>query len=49
MFGDSFGRTFPFIRLSITDVCDFECGYCLPYGYPYDESDHRLFLHLAGI
>ena len=30
---DSFGRSFPYIRLSITDVCNFKCGYCLPNGY----------------
>ncbi|HFL8794859.1 MAG TPA: radical SAM protein [Candidatus Azosocius sp. HAIN] len=30
---DSYGRTFPYLRLSITDVCNFKCKYCLPYGY----------------
>ena len=30
---DSFGRKFPYIRLSISDVCNFKCGYCLPNGY----------------
>ena len=43
---DSFGRTFPYIRLSITDVCNFKCGYCLPNGYQIDKSDNRKFLHL---
>ena len=41
---DSFGRTFPYIRLSITDVCNFKCGYCLPNGYQKDKSDNRKFL-----
>ena len=41
---DSFGRTFPYIRLSITDVCNFKCGYCLPNGYQVDKSDNRTFL-----
>ena len=41
---DSFGRTFPYIRLSITDVCNFKCGYCLPNGYQKDKSDNRTFL-----
>ena len=41
---DSFGRTFPYIRLSITDVCNFKCGYCLPNGYQKDKSDTELFL-----
>ena len=43
---DSFGRSFPYIRLSITDVCNFKCGYCLPNGYQIDKSDNRKFLHL---
>ena len=30
---DNFGRKFPYIRMSITDVCNFKCGYCLPNGY----------------
>ena len=41
---DSFGRRFPYIRLSITDVCNFKCGYCLPNGYQKDKSDNRKFL-----
>ena len=46
---DSFGRTFPYIRLSITDVCNFKCGYCLPNGYQIDKSDNRKFLNLEEI
>ena len=46
---DSFGRTFPYIRLSITDVCNFKCGYCLPNGYQIDKSDNRKFLHLNEV
>ena len=49
MLKDSFGRTFPYIRLSITDVCNFKCGYCLPNGYQVDKSDNRKFLHLEEI
>ncbi len=30
---DSFKRRFPYLRLSITDVCNFQCKYCLPEGY----------------
>ena len=41
---DKFGRKFPYIRLSITDVCNFKCGYCLPNGYQKDKSDNRKFL-----
>ena len=30
---DSFGRTFPYLRLSVIDACNFRCTYCLPDGY----------------
>ncbi len=46
---DSFGRQFPYIRMSITDVCNFKCGYCLPNGYRIDKNDTRKFLHLDEI
>ena len=49
MLKDSFGRKFPYIRLSITDVCNFKCGYCLPNGYQVDKSDNRKFLNLEEI
>jgi len=49
MLKDNFGRVFPYIRLSITDVCNFKCGYCLPNGYQIDKSDNRKFLHLEEI
>ena len=46
---DTFGRKFPYIRLSISDVCNFKCGYCLPNGYQVDKNDTRKFLHLNEI
>ena len=46
---DSFGRKFPYIRLSITDVCNFKCGYCLPNGYKIDKSDNRTFINTDEI
>ena len=46
---DTFGRSFPYIRLSITDVCNFKCGYCLPNGYQKDNSDNRKFLDVNEI
>ncbi len=30
---DRFGRSFPYLRLSLTEVCNFRCSYCLPDGY----------------
>lgn len=30
---DRYGRRFPYLRLSLTEACNFRCGYCLPDGY----------------
>ena len=30
---DGFGRRFNYLRLSITEACNFRCNYCLPEGY----------------
>lgn len=30
---DSFGRRFGYVRLSVTEICNFRCSYCLPDGY----------------
>ena len=30
---DSFGRRFSYLRLSVTDACNFRCQYCLPNGF----------------
>lgn len=32
-FIDQFKRRFTYLRLSITDACNFRCNYCLPNGY----------------
>ena len=46
---DTFGRKFPYIRLSITDVCNFRCTYCLPQGYRKNPGDMRSFLSAEEI
>jgi cyclic pyranopterin phosphate synthase len=33
MLQDRFGRKIEYIRLSVTDRCDFRCFYCLPKGF----------------
>ena len=33
MLYDPFGRKIEYLRLSVTDRCDFRCFYCLPKGY----------------
>ncbi len=33
LIADAFGRRFPYLRLSLTDKCNFRCSYCLPNGY----------------
>jgi len=54
---DSFGRRFRYLRLSITEVCNFRCIYCLPNGYGRDpqaqflslEEVRRLVAGFAGL
>lgn len=41
---DSHGRSFPYLRLSVTDVCNFRCQYCLPDGYQCDSKPDFLSL-----
>jgi cyclic pyranopterin phosphate synthase len=47
MLEDKFGRRFQHLRLSITDVCNFKCNYCLSDGYTCDTC--RDFLALPEI
>ncbi|MFC3123147.1 GTP 3',8-cyclase MoaA [Agaribacter flavus] len=47
MLSDNFGRKFEYLRLSITDVCNFRCDYCLPDGYQCGSS--RDFLSMLEI
>jgi cyclic pyranopterin phosphate synthase len=47
MLEDNFGRRFYYLRLSITDVCNFKCNYCLPDGYQCDQP--RDFISLPEI
>ena len=30
---DRFGRSFPYLRLSLIEACNYRCSYCLPDGY----------------
>ena len=46
---DTFGRKFPYIRLSITDVCNYSCTYCLPQGYKKTPGDTRSFMSTEEI
>ena len=41
---DPHGRRFPYLRLSLTDVCNFSCDYCLPDGYQCDQKKDFLSL-----
>jgi len=49
MLKDTFGRSFPYIRLSITDVCNYKCSYCLPQGYKKNPDDMRSFMSFQEI
>lgn len=48
-FTDSFDRSFYYLRLSITDVCNFRCNYCLPDGYRPQGGNNKSFLSLDEI
>lgn len=39
---DPFGRSFPYLRLSLTEACNFRCSYCLPDGYQPSGTQHFL-------
>lgn len=44
MLTDDFGRRFTYLRLSLTDVCNFRCIYCLPNGYQGCKVSRQSFL-----
>jgi GTP 3',8-cyclase len=46
---DPDGRTMRYLRLSITDVCNFRCRYCLPDGYGGKGHKEKQFLGLDEI
>lgn len=46
---DRFARKFHYLRLSVTDVCNFKCNYCLPNGYQQQEGERASFLTLPEI
>lgn len=53
---DSFGRTIDYLRVSVTDRCNFRCIYCMPEeGYPVSPKEELLtfeemarLIHLAA-
>ncbi|NOI68488.1 GTP 3',8-cyclase MoaA [Vibrio sp. 99-8-1] len=46
---DKFNRKFYYLRLSVTDVCNFKCTYCLPDGYKPSGKKNSSFLTLPEI
>ena len=41
---DPFGRRLSYLRLSLTDLCNYRCNYCLPDGYQGKASPDELSL-----
>lgn len=41
---DTWGRQFRYLRLSLTDVCNMRCSYCLPDGYQRGADENFLTL-----
>jgi len=48
-FEDNLQRKFHYLRLSVTDVCNFKCNYCLPDGYRSNGERNSSFLTLDEI
>lgn len=48
-FTDVYARSFYYLRLSVTDVCNFRCTYCLPDGYRPNGVHNKSFLSLDEI
>lgn len=46
---DAFARKFYYLRLSITDVCNFRCTYCLPDGYKPGAVSNNGFLSVDEV
>jgi len=46
---DAYARKFFYLRLSITDVCNFRCNYCLPDGYKPHGVANKSFLNVDEI
>ncbi len=42
---DQHQRSFSYLRLSVTDVCNFSCNYCLPDGYQCSEKKKPLSIN----
>ena len=42
---DNFARQFSYVRLSLTERCNFKCQYCLPNGYQECSPEPALNLH----
>ncbi|MDB1123459.1 GTP 3',8-cyclase MoaA [Vibrio algarum] len=48
-FEDKFKRKFYYLRLSVTDVCNFKCTYCLPDGYKPSGRKNSSFLSVPEV
>ena len=50
---DTFGRNIRYLRLSVTDLCNYRCRYCMPDGAKIPEHEevltHEEFLRLAAL
>jgi GTP 3',8-cyclase len=57
LLADQHGRSFPYLRLSLTEACNYRCSYCLPDGWRADgrqrflgvDEIRRLVSAVAGL
>lgn len=46
---DNFARRFTYLRLSVTEACNFRCNYCLPHGTDCSTDQRAQELNLSEI
>ena len=49
MLSDAYARKFSYLRLSLTEICNFKCAYCLPNGYQKPKGDSAPELSLLEV
>lgn len=46
---DNYNRYFSYLRLSITDLCNFQCNYCMPENFKIKEKNNLSLLEIYNL
>lgn len=46
---DNYNRVFSYLRLSITDLCNFNCKYCLPDNSKFNKKSHLSLFEIKNL